>query len=323
MQKKPEIIVFAGPNGSGKSTVTKLAKIIEPYINADDIKRSLNCSDLEAAQKATEMREKCVAEQKSFTFETVVSTRRNLDLLVKAKANGFFIRCIYVLTANPKINALRVKSRALAGGHDVPEEKVFSRYEKALALLPELIQVCDICHIYDNTTEAFRIFKKRKDKFFFWKNEFWPLSKIEQLTGIKMKQIHVSAAVIVRPKVSTGSITTKQVFATQRGYGEFKDWWEFPGGKIEEGESPEDALKREIREELATEISVGEKIATIEYDYPTFHLTMECFLCHVVSGKLTLLEHENAKWLSASELKSVKWLPADIEILDKIAQHLK
>ncbi len=138
-----------------------------------------------------------------------------------------------------------------------------------------------------------------------------------------MKQIHVSAAVIVRPNVSTGSITTKQVFATQRGYGEFKDWWEFPGGKIEEGESPEDALKREIREELATEISVGEKIATVEYDYPTFHLTMECFLCQVISGKLTLLEHENAKWLSASELKSVKWLPADIEILDKIAQHLK
>lgn len=140
-----------------------------------------------------------------------------------------------------------------------------------------------------------------------------------------MKQIHVSAAVIVRSNSHSelDSESTKQVFATQRGYGEFKDWWEFPGGKIEEGESPEDALKREIREELATEISVGEKIATVEYDYQTFHLTMECFLCQVVSGKLTLLEHENAKWLSATELKSVKWLPADIEILDKIAQHLK
>lgn len=161
-----------------------------------------------------------------------------------------------------------------------------------------------------------------------------------------MKQIHVSAAIIVRsllePVETTienrhseryapaarqlrpdASESKKQVFASQRGYGEFKDWWEFPGGKIEEGESPEDALKREIREELATEISVGEKIATVEYDYPTFHLTMECFLCQVVSGKLTLLEHENAKWLSADELKSVKWLPADIEILDKLTQHLK
>lgn len=149
-----------------------------------------------------------------------------------------------------------------------------------------------------------------------------------------MKQIHVSAAIIVRSVVEPDETTIenrhseldsedkKQIFATQRGYGEFKDWWEFPGGKIEEGESPEDALKREIREELATEISVGEKIATVEYDYPTFHLTMECFLCRVVSGKLTLLEHENAKWLSSDELKSVKWLPADIEILDKIAQHL-
>lgn len=128
-----------------------------------------------------------------------------------------------------------------------------------------------------------------------------------------MKQIHVVAAVIVR---------NETVFATQRGYGEFKDWWEFPGGKIETGETEEDALKREIREELATEISVGEKLGTVEYDYPTFHLTMECFLCSVVFGKLTLLEHENAKWLNASELQSVKWLPADKEILDKVAEKL-
>lgn len=128
-----------------------------------------------------------------------------------------------------------------------------------------------------------------------------------------MKQIHVVAAVIVRGN---------QVFATQRGYGEFKDWWEFPGGKIEQGETEEAALKREIREELATEISVGEKLGTVEYDYPTFHLTMECFLCGVVSGKLTLLEHENAKWLGASELATLNWLPADEEILDKVAAHL-
>lgn len=140
-----------------------------------------------------------------------------------------------------------------------------------------------------------------------------------------MKQIHVVAAVIVRnichPELDSGSI--KQVFATQRGYGEFKDWWEFPGGKIEQGETEEAALKREIREELATEISVGEKLGTVEYDYPTFHLTMECFLCGVVSGKLTLLEHENAKWLDANELATLNWLPADKIILDKVAMFLR
>lgn len=140
-----------------------------------------------------------------------------------------------------------------------------------------------------------------------------------------MKQIHVSAAVIVRSNCHSELVSEskKQVFATQRGYGEFKDWWEFPGGKIEEDESPEAALAREIREELDTQIEVGEKIATVEYDYPAFHLKMECFLCRVVSGKLTLLEHENAAWLGADELKSVKWLPADEIILDKVAEALR
>ena len=186
MQKKPEIVVFAGPNGSGKTTVTKLAKIIEPYINADDIKKSTNCSDMEAAVKATELREKLVAENKSFTFETVLSTRRNLDLLIKAKKQGYFIRCIYVLTSSPQINILRVKARSESGGHDVPEDKIFSRYTKALGLLPELISICDICHIYDNTNEAFRIFKKRKSEYFYWENQFWNKTQIEKLTDLKL-----------------------------------------------------------------------------------------------------------------------------------------
>ena len=185
MQNKPEIIVFAGPNGSGKSTVTKLAKVIEPYINADDIKKSLNCSDLEAAQKATELREKYVNDKISFSFETVLSTDRNLNLLKKAKENGYFIRCIYVLTSDPQINVLRVKMRYLNGGHDVPEEKILSRYEKALNLIPELVDVCDIIHIYDNTKQAFRIFKKRKTEFFYWENENWSKDKIENLVGFK------------------------------------------------------------------------------------------------------------------------------------------
>lgn len=132
-----------------------------------------------------------------------------------------------------------------------------------------------------------------------------------------MKTINVVAAIIIRTSESA-----PQVFATQRGYGEYKDWWEFPGGKIEEGESPEAALAREIKEELATEISVGEYIDTIEYDYPTFHLSMRCYKCSVISGKLELLEHENAVWLTAESLRSVKWLPADITILDKIEKLL-
>lgn len=133
-----------------------------------------------------------------------------------------------------------------------------------------------------------------------------------------MKSIPVVAALIFR----TSPQGTLSVFATQRGYGEWRGFWEFPGGKIESGETPQTALQREIREELATQISVGEKIVTIEYDYPTFHLSMQCFACEVVSGKLELLEHENAAWLTKENLHSVDWLPADITILDAVEKLL-
>lgn len=184
-EKLPEIIVFAGPNGSGKSTVTKLAKVIEPYINADDIKKANYCTDLEAAQTAEEMRNMAVSNMKSFTFETVLSTERNLILLKKAKEKGYFIRCIYVLTVDPTINVLRVKARTLSGGHDVPEDKIRTRYYKALNLIPELIKVCDVIHIYDNSVTPFRIFKKCKQETFFWENDIWKITDIEKLTGIK------------------------------------------------------------------------------------------------------------------------------------------
>ena len=181
---KPEVIVFAGPNGSGKSTITKMAKTVGVYINADDIKRSSLCSDLEAAQKAEELREQAINEKRDFTFETVLSTDRNLNLLRRAKENGYFIRCIYVLTASPDINVARVKIREASGGHGVPEEKVRSRYYKALSLVPQLVDVCDILHVYDNTDTPFRIFKKRKDVCFQWENDFWSNENIAILTGI-------------------------------------------------------------------------------------------------------------------------------------------
>ena len=125
-----------------------------------------------------------------------------------------------------------------------------------------------------------------------------------------MKQIEVVAAII---RDSEG-----RIFATQRGYGEWKDWWEFPGGKMEEGETPEEALKREIWEELDTRVAVERLVQTVEWDYPAFHLTMHCDLCHVESGHLLLKEHEAARWLRADELESVGWLPADRDLVSKL-----
>ena len=129
-----------------------------------------------------------------------------------------------------------------------------------------------------------------------------------------MKRIEVVAAVIIKDG---------KVFATQRGYGEFKGWWEFPGGKIEPGECAEEALVREIREELAADIEVGELLKTVEWDYPAFHLTMHCFISKLITEDVKLMEHESSAWLSEDRLHTVKWLPADIEVLDEIIRYLK
>ena len=129
-----------------------------------------------------------------------------------------------------------------------------------------------------------------------------------------MKTVEVVAAII---------INDGQVFATQRGYGEFQGWWEFPGGKMEAGESPQEALKREIREELDADVLVKELLETVEWDYPNFHLTMHCFICNLLSESLHLNEHEAATWLNLENLRSVKWLPADEILLDKIAEYLR
>lgn len=128
-----------------------------------------------------------------------------------------------------------------------------------------------------------------------------------------MKTIRVVAAIIIHED---------KVFATQRGYGEFKGGWEFPGGKIEEGETPQEALVREIKEELNVEIEVGELLDVVEYDYPNFHLSMDCFICKIKSGELVLNEHEAAKWLTKEMLDSVEWLPADLGLVEKLNSYI-
>lgn len=133
-----------------------------------------------------------------------------------------------------------------------------------------------------------------------------------------MKVIRVVAAVIKAANEQGESM----IFATQRGYGDLKGGWEFPGGKIEEGETPKEALKREIMEELDTEIKVGKLIDTIEYDYPTFHLSMDCFWCEIVKGELVLKEHEAARWLTREQLGEVEWLPADVTLIEKVGDEM-
>ena len=129
-----------------------------------------------------------------------------------------------------------------------------------------------------------------------------------------MKTIRVAAALIL----SADDRGTPLIFATQRGYGDYKDWWEFPGGKIEPGETPEEALVREIREELDAVITVERYLTTVEYDYPAFHLSMDCFWCSLKDGHLTLLEHEAARWLPAEDLRQVRWLPAALLVIEAV-----
>lgn len=164
-----------------------MSELLKPpmdYINADEIKKNLKCSDLEAAKLAESQREDHIENMKELCFETVLSTERNLNFLKKAKEKGYFIRCYYVLTADPMINVWRVKSRVESGGHDVPEDKIIKRYDRALELIKKLIEVCDVCHIYDNSgSKPFRIFKKRKDKVYFDECVDWQFEDIRILTA--------------------------------------------------------------------------------------------------------------------------------------------
>lgn len=150
----PSLFVLAGPNGSGKSTITERLKIVGKYVNADEIKKQLKCSDIEAAKIADETREYLLQKREDFTFETVLPTPRNIDLMERAKDAGYQVVCIYVLTKDPKINISRVKNRVKNGGHSVPDEKVRERFVRALRLFPKLFAVCDELYVFDNSIDT-------------------------------------------------------------------------------------------------------------------------------------------------------------------------
>ena len=182
MGNAPIVLVFAGPNGSGKSTVTKGFDIVGEYINADEIKKEKNCSDLEAAQFATALREDAVYNMRSFTFETVLSSSRNVELLKKAKNFGYQIEIVYVLTADPQINVSRVAQRVKNGGHDVPMDKIISRYYKSLNSISKIIQIADVMWVVDNSTEkAELIIYSKENRISINATSLWNIERIKEL----------------------------------------------------------------------------------------------------------------------------------------------
>lgn len=182
MGNAPIVLVFAGPNGSGKSTVTKGFDIVGEYINADEIKKEKNCSDLEAAQFATALREDAVYNMRSFTFETVLSSSRNVELLKKAKNFGYQIEIVYVLTADPQINVSRVAQRVKNGGHDVPTDKIISRYYKSLNNISKIIQIADVMWVVDNSTEkAELIIYSKENRISINATSLWKIERIKEL----------------------------------------------------------------------------------------------------------------------------------------------
>ena len=180
-EKQPMILVLAGPNGSGKSTITQYFDIVGTYTNADDMVSSTGMSNEDAAVRADEMRYHSIAEKEDFTFETVLSSHYKLDILEKAKAAGYFIKCIFVLTVDPSVNVARVAARVALGGHNVEEDKIRNRYFKSLDNIKRLVQLCDILHVYDNTEEPIRIIRKHKDNISVFPNELWTEERILSL----------------------------------------------------------------------------------------------------------------------------------------------
>ncbi|MCL2832736.1 MAG: zeta toxin family protein [Treponema sp.] len=184
LNETPKILVFAGPNGSGKSTVSQAWETVGLYINADDIKTARSCSELEAAQEAEHLRELCFSKRRSFTFEIVFSTERNLGLLSRAKAAGFQIESVFILTADPELNVFRVKSRELSGGHSVPPDKIRSRYTKSLANVSKLFALSDVFRLVDNTAQPEILFIKEEAGQQIRPNRYWTVEAIMKLTTV-------------------------------------------------------------------------------------------------------------------------------------------
>ena len=179
---RPRVLVIAGPNGSGKSTVTRGIPVCGLYVNADEIKRISGCTDLEGALEAEQIRHKLLSSHKDFTFETVLSTDRNLDLLRQAKAEGYEICAVFVLTNDPGLNVERVRCRVRAGGHDVPVDKILSRYGKSLNNLSQLVRIADHTMVIDNSgDEPHMICEVRQQQVTIWENELWDRVSILRL----------------------------------------------------------------------------------------------------------------------------------------------
>ena len=174
-------LVLAGPNGSGKSTITQYFEIVGEYTNADDVVAATGMNNKDAAAFVDKKRYASIANRKDFTFETVLSSKYKLDILEKAKAEGYFIKCVFVLTIDPKINITRIESRVASGGHSVESSKVIERFYKSINNIKELLEICDIMHVYDNTETPTRIIRKHKDDISIYPNEYWGEKDILEL----------------------------------------------------------------------------------------------------------------------------------------------
>ena len=182
LNKEPMILVFAGPNGSGKSTITQFFDKIGTYTNADDIVAAIGISNEEAAILVDKKRSESIEQKEDFTFETVLSSHYKLDILKKAKSYGYFIKCIFVLTVDPAINISRVETRVASGGHNVDKDKIVKRYYNSLSNIKELIKLCDILHVYDNSSDdPVRIIRKHKHDISIFPNDIWTEEKILKL----------------------------------------------------------------------------------------------------------------------------------------------
>ena len=179
--RKPMVLVLAGPNGSGKSTITQFFDKVGTYTNADDVSAATGLNNWDAAKLVDKLRYKSIEEKEDFTFETVLSSHYKLDILKRAKEEGYFIKCVFVLTVDPLINVARVEARVASGGHDVDKRKIKERYYKSLDNIKRLMELCDILHVYDNTVEPVRIIRKHKEDISIFPNELWPEEKIVEL----------------------------------------------------------------------------------------------------------------------------------------------